>query len=94
MFSVLRATAYTYIDDRTGFEEFEVNEPWVDLYREAINSYLDTFVPELVEVLQEDNELTRERALSITVTETTRLTAITDYAMAMLYNSLIDAIWQ
>lgn len=84
----------TYVSDNVGNEEFEVDTPWYDLYIEVLNPFASTFVPDLIKVLKENNEpLTKERALSITVTETTRLTTMCAIGMMYLYNSSIDTIW-
>jgi hypothetical protein len=84
----------TYVSDNVGDEQFEVDVPWYDLYIEVLNPFADSFVPDLIALLKENDEpLTKERALSITVTETTRLTAMCATGMMMLYNGLIDEIW-
>jgi hypothetical protein len=84
----------TYVSDNQGGEEFDIDVPWYDLYLEVLNPFADSFVPELIKLLKENDEpLTKERALSITVTETTRLTAMCATGMMMLYNGLIDEIW-
>jgi hypothetical protein len=84
----------TYVSDNQGGEEFELDVSWYDLYIEVLNPFADTFVPDLIALLKEnDAPLTKERALSITVTETTRLTAMCATGMMMLYNGLIDDIW-
>jgi hypothetical protein len=84
----------TYVSDNVGDEEFEIDVPWYDLYIEVLNPFADSFVPDLIALLKENDEpLTKERALSITVTETTRLTTMCATGMMLLYNGLIDEIW-
>jgi hypothetical protein len=84
----------TYVSDNVGDERFDIDVPWYDLYIEVLNPFADSFVPDLISLLKENDEpLTKERALSITVTETTRLTAMCATGMMMLYNGLIDEIW-
>jgi hypothetical protein len=84
----------TYVSDTIGDEEFEVDTPWYDLYIEVLQPFADSFVPDLIALLKENDEpLTKERALSVTVTETTRLTTMCATGMMMLYNGLIDEIW-
>jgi hypothetical protein len=85
----------TYVSNNVGNEEFNVDVPWYNLYIEVLNPFADSFVPDLIKLLKDNEEpLTKDRALSISVTETTRLTAMCATGMDMLYNALIDEIWK
>lgn len=82
------------IEQFSGFEKFTLDEPWVDIYTEVITPFIDVFVPGLISLLKETNEpLTKERALVVAVTETTRLQSICFSSMTLTYNNLIDELW-
>lgn len=92
----LKATALEiaerYIDNAPKDETFFIpGEPWKELYLEGITAFIDSYIPDIVDlILQDTKTITEERLLSIVVTESTRITSSTSMVMMLVYNAMYN----